>query len=562
MAFCTECGSKLPDDAVFCPNCGASLTPSIKKDGGQTGEVLSEQRQTEEFTVPAVEEKQPEVAAVSGTFQTSGSYETPASSISAPVQGTYVPPVQNSYVPPYQGSYASQQQPQYGSSTAYGYSAQGGVGVATQPKKKLSAGAIVAIVLGSVIVLALAICLILYFIGSADPYSGYWESAAVDVGDGVISEDYYGTSVVGALSIQLNTDDSAYLASSTNTDVIEGTWQESDNGVIITTPDDTYSLNYEDEQLILTIDGESYYFNKLKDRDINNPTIPHGSQADASGNGSQAADNIAGSGDIGDGNYYITVTGAEDFTDVDGDPAIRIYYDYTNNNQKEFSTSAYDTISYYATQDGSDLTETYSYDDSAATNLSYYIRKGVTIQCCAEFKYNPNGGSVDLSFYGYNEGESGGFVLASYTPGNLPGAPAPYVIVPVNDPKWTLSLASEDTLDDFYVVVNDAELLTDANGNPAIRVYYEFTNNSNYNTSLGDELYVISYQDGISLDYSSASEGSETDTDTNLYTQIAPGQTISCSCVFTLRNQNSPVEAEVEANKEFVAVGQTYNVAD
>lgn len=567
MAFCTNCGSKLPDDAVFCPNCGTAMKVSVPSES-VTADPVIEQNQSESAAVPSFDEKQPEAVPVSGAFSTVGTYEAPtAGNFSAPVQGTYVPPTQNSYVPPVQNSYvppyqqnpyAPPQQPQYNAPNAYGYAPQGGV---MAPPKKNKAGIIALIIVAGVLLLALGGYILVKGFNS-NPYVGYWESVAVDKGDGEISADYYGTSVVGALDIQINSDDSAYLASSTNTDIIEATWQETDDGIIITAPDDTYTFAYDNKQLVLDQDGETYYFEKIRDHDINNPTVPHGSLAGSadSGDTSTSANTVAGSGNVGDGNYYITVTGAEEFSDIDNEPAIRIYYDFTNNYQDDLSTAAWDALSYYASQDGSDLTETYSYEGSAATNTSYNIRPGITIQCCSEFKYNPNGGSVDFSVCGYDEGEGSGIVTASYVPGSLPGAPAPYVIVPITDPQWTLNIPAEGDLDGFHVEVTDAELMTDADGDPAVRIYYDFTNNSTSSTSLGNELYVFTYQDGISLDTSYATEDSESDM--NYYSDVAPGSTVTCSCVYSLRNQTSPIEAEVEAYSVATAVGQTYNIAD
>jgi len=553
MAFCTECGSKLPDDAIFCPNCGASMTASGKNESTASDEVKAA-----DYSAPVSGDFHNEEKTDAAPFQTSGVYCEPhPENVSVPVQGTYVPPVQNNYAPPYQGGYAPQPQAPYNPQNTYGYAPYpgGSVGVNTMPpKKKLGAGAIVGIVLGGLLLL----CLIGYLIGisfDSNPYVGYWESVSVDTGDG-LTEDYYGTSIVGALCIQINSDSSIYLASTSDTEIVSGTWEETKNGITVTTSDDSYDFKMKDKQLVLVRDGETFYFEKAKG-DINHPTIPHGSDT---GEGSVSNTEISGSGYVDNGDSYVSVIGSEDFTDVDGDSAIRVYYEFTNNYDGDYSQSAYNALSYYASQDGNELEETYAGNESSvANNSSYYIRKDLTIQCYIDFKYNRDGGSVDLNFYGYTEGESGGIVSASYVPGSLPGAPSPYVITPIADPQWTMNLQDEGALDNFYVAVKDAELITDANGNQAIRVYYEFTNNSDYSTSIGDELYIFTYQDGISLDYTNAAQDS--DTDMNYYTKIAPGNTITVTCIFSLRNQTSPVEAEVEAYSDYVAVGQTYDIA-
>lgn len=338
MAFCTECGSKLPDDAVFCPNCGSSLKKLEPAAAGSTEESAPELNPAGNPDTVQYYESQPEAISVSGSFSSGGAYEAPsAGSFSAPQQGTYNPSAQNSYAPPpYQEAYAPVRQTQYGSApNSYGYPPQGGV--IAPPRNKNKAGLIAVIVVVGVLLLAVAG----YFVVrafSSDPYVGYWESVAVNTGDGTISEDYYGTSVVGALSIQINSDNSAYLASASSEDIIEATWQKTDEGIEIAADDDSYSFTYENKQLLLYEDGDTYYFEKIRDHDINNPTVPHGSMADSytSDSGVQGGSTVAGSGYVGNGGYYITVTGAEEFTDVDNEPAIRIYFDFTNNNQDAF----------------------------------------------------------------------------------------------------------------------------------------------------------------------------------------------------------------------------------
>lgn len=576
MAFCTECGSKLPDDAVFCPNCGASMTASPKNESRASSEIVQEEIKAADYSAPVTEEVKPEPVEP----QISGVYVEPTQvNHSAPVQGTYIPPVQGAYIPPtqsnyappppaqtnyappppYQGGYAAQPQPQYNQPNAYGYAPYQG-GVNTMPPKK-SGGKTAIIVIASVVVVLIIAAILIFKPFGGSPYVGYWESVAVDIGDGVISEDYYGTSIVGAIDMQINSDGSAYLGSAYETEIKEGNWEETDDGILISTETKSHSFDYKNDQLIMENDGEYYYFEKA-DGDINNPTIPHGSLAgvETTGDDSTTSGNVSGSGYIGDSAFYISVIGSEDFTDIDGDPAIRIYYEFTNYDESTFSMSAMDVVGYTATQDGSQLTETYTADDSSnASNVYYRIRQGLTMQCCAEFKYNPNGGSVDFDIYDSYYGESSGVVTASYVPGSLPGAPAPYVITPILDPQWTISLPSEGTLDSYYVAVTGSEWVTDEYGYQAIRIYYEFTNNSSNNISMNDALWVDSYQDGISLDYTYAAEESQSDAD--FYTEIAPGQTIQTSCLFLIRNTTSPLEAEVEADTEFAAVGQLFDVA-
>lgn len=578
MAFCTECGFKLPDDAVFCPNCGTSMAASAKTTAAS--EIPQEKPSEPSYTAPENANIPVEPKEESPQFQTGGVYvaAAPQMNPAPPASGAYTPPAAGTYNPPpvgnynpppagnyaptppppsYQGGYAPQPQNQYQQPNAYGYAPyQGGVGVNTMPPKKSKAGLIAIISVAAVVVIAVALILILKPFGS--PYVGYWESVAADIGDGVISEDYYGINIKGAIGIQINSDGSAYLANAYDTAVDEATWEKTDDGIVITNDSGDSYLTKEDSQLVLSKDGEYIYFEKVKG-DINNPTIPHGSLAGTEGLDVEGTDtqstNVAGSGYIANSDFYITVTGAEDIIDAEGDPAIRIYYDFTNYYYDHYSICPYDCVGYYATQDGSDLYETY-YDDTTVNNSMYNIRPDITIQCWVEFKCNPGGGPIDFAIYGYDEGEAGGVVYATYDPNNLPGAPTPYVVVPVTDPQWTTQLPETGDLDSIYVEVGDAESVTDANGYAAVRVYYQFTNNTSYDTSFYNETYTYAYQDGISLE--TTYETVDSDTDIDYYTTISPGQTITVSCVYKLRNQTSPIEAEVESYSGESAVGATY----
>ncbi|MDR0951353.1 MAG: DUF5067 domain-containing protein [Oscillospiraceae bacterium] len=268
---------------------------------------------------------------------------------------------------------------------------------------------------------------------------------------------------------------------------------------------------------------------------------------------------VSGSGYLDDETSYVSFIGAESFIDMDGDDAIRVYYDFTN--FFESPRSAWSVLVWYANQDGKELDFAYDWDPiDAYYNDELNIRPGLSIQCCLQFKYDPHGGPVDVTIFGYNAGESAGSVVCSYVPGELPGAPAPYVFPSDPNPQWTTSLPSEGSLDDgvSYVSVDDAERITDVDGAPAVRVYYHFTNNSTSSISLYDAVYLYTYQDGIELFITTGAP--EIESDRALYQEVAPGETVSVSCVFLLRNSDSSIEAEIEASTTYDAVGQTYEI--
>ncbi|MGI5984937.1 MAG: DUF5067 domain-containing protein [Clostridiales bacterium] len=553
MAFCTECGFKLPEDAVFCPNCGSSVS-AVSAAGKASGKTAPEDTETGNSN-PIGGTSESGINAESTPFQKEEAFHnTTQENHSASAQGAFSPPTQ--------GSYSPQPQNTRSGPYTYGYPPPQDTVRTTPAELKNNGGKIAAIVISAaVILLALAVFLIYRVMSGNNSYIGYWESSAVDIGDGKLHEDYSGENVEGILGIQINGDGSAFLASALNDEIVDGEWKETDDGIQVINKNDIYYFSYKDRKLFLKKDDVYIVFEKTKG-DINHPSTPRGSLSGSGGlldTNDKVNTKIAGSGYVGSDRFYIEVIGATHFTDVDGDPAMRVYFEFTND--FKYSLSAWDALDIFVKQDGNELQETYSWEEADASyNIAHKIRPGVTIQCCYEFKYDPSGSGVDFTVYAWDEGKDGGTVSATYIPGELPGAPAPYDIKPVEEPQWTINLPGEGTLDDYYYVsVLGAELIYDVEGEPAVRVYYEFTNNSSKNVSLSEVLYTYAYQDGISLDVSYAYE--DTDTDLNYDAKIAPGTTIKASCVFALRNPNSPVEAEIEAFNTFDAVGQTYEIS-
>ncbi len=274
----------------------------------------------------------------------------------------------------------------------------------------------------------------------------------------------------------------------------------------------------------------------------------------------QNPNSVSGSGTVGNGDFSISVIGAEHTSDVDGKSTIRIYFEFGNN--YDYAISAYSAVICEAQQDGNALTEAYLWvtDDEYDPyyNSSLLVRPGAALLCSWEMNYNPNGGPVDVVFYDAYEGADSGTVRATYDPGSLPGRPS-YTGKTFDSPQWTINVPEAGILDEIYdVKVTTAELLSDYEGRPAIRVYYEFTNNSTEATSLYYALYCLAYQDGVQL--ASSEVKSPTSTDEAYFAELQPGQSISASCVFVLRNETSPVEAEIEASYSYDSVGQTYEI--
>lgn len=536
MAFCTECGSKLPEEAQFCTNCGS-------------------RRKVYEAVVSASADDSFPNAARSSSEAVSVNAPEPVSEVSAE-KGETVSPVTGGFVPPYKPG-------------EYNFAPPPAAPTAPEKKRKDKTALIVILSVVALIVAVLVFVLVLNSRGNSfDNYFGYWESDEIDFGNGSFVDEYLGHSIDGIMGLQINSDGTIYLGSAFNSDIIDGSWEKSSNGISVVLNGQPVYVSFSDDELLL-LDGKMAIKFEKSDKDINNPSIPFGSY---SGSGSlplpegeegSSADNgstmVAGSGDVADGVFHVAIVGAEQAANIEGKPVIRVYYEFTNN--FDYSISAWDALDFEAAQDGNALESSNSWDDSISeyNNSSLNIRPGVTILCFFECLYNPDGGNIDFSIFGWDDGKSGGVVTATYIPGSFPGRPSPYVIKPVADPKWTYDLPDSALLDEVYQVsVENAELAEDVDGDAAIRVFYKFTNNSDAPVSMRNTLYCYAYQDGIQLD-ETYSIGSIT-TDNRAYEEIQPGAVIECSLLFKLRSTSSPVEAEVESAYTHDAAGQTYKI--
>lgn len=507
MAYCTECGKKLPDSAVFCPNCGHRCQPP--RDTSQN-EYYDADAQNEP-------ENEPECSSEPSPKQEDESRFT--SGIDSRI---------------------------------YKNGSDG--------QNKRDGKAAVIVICSVLFLLMVAAALFFTLRGSRPDYTGYWESTGVDVGNGQVYPDLYGQSINGFIAVQIEKDGTIKLVSRYGNGVINGSWREAADGIRAEINDDIIFFDYDDDEDTLTLEDSSGYgiiFDRA-DGSIGDDSVWDDRDKVSLG-GEGSADTVAGSGNVGNESYYISVVGAEQFKDVDNKSAIRVYFDFTNNS--DYTISAYNALNYYAKQDGKALTETYSWNDADVYgNISRAIRPGVTIRCCSEFTYKANGGSIDFILYDYDLGEDAGTVTATYVPGQFPGAPATFTAKTVENPKWTLSLPGEGTLDEhYYVTVTEAELLDDYYGEPAIRIYYEFTNNGEKAAALSDVLCANAYQDGISLD--SDYPTVDLETDESFYREIKKGEKVTASYVFLLRNTSSPVEAEIGSYYTYDAVGQTFKIS-
>ena len=120
MAFCTNCGAKLPDGSRFCTECGAAIAASAPATPAEPEKKYTPEAPAEPAIHPDSVDAPMEYTAPDRPTQQS--YTPPTQgSYTPPTQGSYTPPTQGSYTPPTQGSYTPPTQGGYTPTTQQGY---------------------------------------------------------------------------------------------------------------------------------------------------------------------------------------------------------------------------------------------------------------------------------------------------------------------------------------------------------------------------------------------------------------------------------------------------------
>lgn len=258
----------------------------------------------------------------------------------------------------------------------------------------------------------------------------------------------------------------------------------------------------------------------------------------------------------------VTITGAEGVKGEDGD-FLRVYYEYTNTDEKALSHSAGDP-DFKLEQDGETLEKYYPQSSEKLDieeNRERYLCPGVTVPSAVEFQYHPDGGSVKAVISlisgskAYTEDLVESFEV-EFDPANLPGAPAEIPeIQPILNPSYTDGWPTQGTSKtDKYTV----ELTGDYDvEDEAIRIYLNYTNNSDKVQMPGFVAKNQAYQDGISLKDGAFYVHEKVESDK--VQEVEPGQTVLISWCFLLES-DSPVELVIENQYDDFHAGAVYEL--
>ena len=258
------------------------------------------------------------------------------------------------------------------------------------------------------------------------------------------------------------------------------------------------------------------------------------------------------------GNCTIEFLGAELFTDDDGEQSLRIWFDFTNRTSE--TLSAWDFLAYDLDiqQGGEDLPQAFCPSDAEIPeeyNKKMNIRPGTTVRCVDQKKIAADGGNVTVLL------EADTDVSWELDLNDLPGAPKePLEATVVSNPTWTNALPLEaDYEENYHIRFVSAEVSKDGDGNRALRVTFEFTNNADEEKAMWRVTEFWGYQDGIGAGLVYPSYVDSTTTDNNFQDYLAPGETWMASAMFRLFT-DSPLEVEIIDDKGGSGLGAVFFV--
>jgi len=269
----------------------------------------------------------------------------------------------------------------------------------------------------------------------------------------------------------------------------------------------------------------------------------------------------------------VTISGAEFSTNEDGEDFLRIYYDYTN--ISDIGVTPVSCAAFVATQNGQELEEAYvnegdpSYvEEDGAYEVT--ILPGLTSRHTALFACSPDDGVVDIGCYvmigswAYTEDRIE-WLRFQVDPADLMGAPEkPLNFAPITEATHTVGRPTSGTSTSASAPFDlslDGWELTTYDGESALRVSMTLTSHCDQEWPAQMLVPITAYQDGYSLPYAGTWYIDDPkDSDYAFEEDVEPEETVSCSAIYLLRNDN-PVEIAVEAPMDDLRLGLACDVA-
>lgn len=104
-----------------------------------------------------------------------------------------------------------------------------------------------------------------------------------------------------------------------------------------------------------------------------------------------------------------------------------------------------------------------------------------------------------------------------------------------------------DTISDYKCIVKSAEYAKDYQGNDAVVIAYEFTNNSEYPANFLSALYVKVYQNSSPIYETLPAEGAA---DITFNKTLAPGETAEIKAIYKLDSKDRDINVEIHNNED------------
>ena len=130
-----------------------------------------------------------------------------------------------------------------------------------------------------------------------------------------------------------------------------------------------------------------------------------------------------------------------------------------------------------------------------------------------------------------------------------------------SETEESTTTVGEGVLGDYYIKLTGVTVAEDYDGNPALIVNYDFTNNSDEAANAMWSLNIDVFQNGLELETAVIADSSVYDSGQSMR-DIQTGATLSCQDAFVLEDTTSPVEIHVSELISFddTEVTATYNL--